>query len=102
MKSILEKLYFVKKRLQDRSFAVNTVNFEKLLKALCRIPPVSASNFNSSFLTLRPRKTCIYAFPTILYTYIFLSQCTPLIEARNKSTWFYTKSGVNQAIFDIR
>ena len=81
MKSILEKLYFVKKRLQDRSFAVNTVNFEKLLKALC---------------------TCIYVFPTILYIYIFLSQFTPLIEARNKSTWFYTKSGVNQAIFDIR
>ena len=45
---------FIKKRLQHRFFAVN---FAKLLKALFRTPPVSASNFNSTFfLTLRPGK----------------------------------------------
>ena len=44
----------IKKRLQHRFF---TVNFAKLLKALFRTPPVSASNFNSTFfLTLRPGK----------------------------------------------
>ena len=37
---------FIKKRLQHRYF---TVNFAKLLKALCRTPPLSASNFNSTF-----------------------------------------------------
>ena len=42
---------FNKKRLQCRCF---TVNFGKLLKAVCRTPSVSASNFNSTFLTLRP------------------------------------------------
>ena len=54
---------FIKKRLQHRCFAVN---FAKLLKSLCRTPPVSASNFNSTFLTLRPRKTYIYVFPALL------------------------------------
>ena len=48
------------KGLQHRCF---TVNFAKLLKSLFRTPPVSASNFNSTFLTLRPRKTYIYFFP---------------------------------------
>ena len=51
---------FIKKRLQHRWF---TVNCAKLLKALCRTPSVNASDFNSIFLTLRPRKTYIYVFP---------------------------------------
>ena len=55
---------FIKKRLQHRCF---TVNFAKLLKALCRTPPVSASNFNSTFLTLRARRTYIYVFPALLF-----------------------------------
>ena len=33
--------------------------FAKLLKALFKTPPVSASNFNSTLLTLRPGKTYI-------------------------------------------
>ena len=41
---------FIKKRLQGRRF---TVNFSKLLKAPCGTPPVSASDFNVAFLTLR-------------------------------------------------
>ena len=45
----------------------NTVNFEKLIKALCRTPTVSASNFNSTFLTPRLRKTYIYVFPALLF-----------------------------------
>ena len=44
-----------------------TVNFAKLLKALCRTPLVSASNFNSTFLTLRPRQTYIYVFPALRF-----------------------------------
>ena len=55
---------FIKKVLKYRCF---TVNFAKLLKALCRTLPVSASNFNSTFLTLRPRKTYIYVFPAFLF-----------------------------------
>ena len=46
----------IKKRLQHRCF---TVNFAKLLKALCRTPQENVSNFNSTFLTLRPQKTYI-------------------------------------------
>ena len=42
------------------------MNFAILLKALCRTPLVSASNFNSTFLTLIPRKTYIYVSPAIL------------------------------------
>ena len=41
----------IKNGLRRRCF---NLNFEKLLKALWRTPPVSASNFNSTFLTLRP------------------------------------------------
>ena len=41
---------FIKKRLQGKRF---TVNFSKLLKAPCGTPPVSASDFNVTFLTLR-------------------------------------------------
>ena len=61
---LLKNLHTIKpttlKGHQHRCF---TVNFAKLLKSLCRTPPVSASNFNSTFLTLRPRKTYIYFFP---------------------------------------
>ena len=49
---------------RDRCF---TVNFEKLIKALCRTPTVSASNFNSTFLTPGLRKTYIYVFPALLF-----------------------------------
>ena len=38
---------FIEKKLQHRCF---TVNFTKLLKALCRTPSVSASNFNLTLL----------------------------------------------------
>ena len=48
---------FIKKRLWHRSF---TVNFAKLLKALCRTLPVSASNFNSTFYALRQQKKYVY------------------------------------------
>ena len=73
---------------------------EKLLKALGRTPPVSASNFNSTILTLRPRKMDIYVFPA-LHFYIFLSYFMFFIEARNKFVWFYTKFWVKQAVFDV-
>ena len=55
---------FIKKMPHHRCF---TVNFAKLLKALCRTPLVSASNFNSTFLTLRPRQTYIYVFPALRF-----------------------------------
>ena len=55
---------FIKKGFQHRCF---TVNFAKLLKTLWRTPPVSASNFNSTLLTLRPRKTYIYIFSALLF-----------------------------------
>ena len=55
---------FIKKKLLHKCF---TVDFAKLLKALCRTPPVSASNFNSTFLTLRARRTYIYVFPALLF-----------------------------------
>ena len=65
---LLKNLHTIKpttlKGLQHRCF---TVNFAKLLKSLCRTPPVSASNFNSTFLTLRPRKTYIYFFPALRF-----------------------------------
>ena len=86
---------FIKKRIQHRCF---TINFAKLLKTLCRTPPVSASNFNSTFLTLRPSKTYIFVFPA-LHFWIFLSHFTFFIEDRNKSIWFYTKFPVKQALF---
>ena len=76
---------FIKKRLQNRCF---TVNSAKLLKVLCRTSPVSVSNFNSTFLTLRPRQTYIYVFQTLLF-WIFLSHVMFLVEARNKFIWFY-------------
>ena len=59
---------FFKKRLQYRYL---TLNFAKLLKALCRTPSVSAFDFNSTLLTLRPRKTYIYVFSVLLFLYIF-------------------------------
>ena len=86
----------IKKRVQRRCF---TVNFAKLLKALCRTPPVSASNFNSTFLTLGPRKTYIYVFQALLFFLIFLSHLLFLIEPRNKSILFFTKFSVKQALF---
>ena len=55
---------FIKKRHQHRYF---NVNFAKLLKTLCRTPPVSASNFPSTFLTFRLCKTHIYVFPALLF-----------------------------------
>ena len=55
---------FIKKRLQHRYF---NVNFAKLLKTLCRTPPVSASNFLSTFLTFILCKTYIYVFPALLF-----------------------------------
>ena len=51
---------FIKKRLQQ---GCSTVNFAKLLKAPSRTPPVSASAFDATFLTLRLRKSYIYVFP---------------------------------------
>ena len=71
----------LKKRLQRRCF---TVNFAKLLKPPCRTPPVSVSDFNATFLTLRQRKTHIYVFPEILFS-IFLSHFMFFTGARNKS-----------------
>ena len=68
---------FIKKILQQRCF---TMNFAKLLKALCRTPPLSASNFSSTLLTLRPRKMYIYVFPALL----FLSHFMLLIETRKQ------------------
>ena len=87
----------IKKRLQH---TCSTVNFAKLLKALCKTPSVSAFNFNSTFLTLRPRKTYIYVFQAILFL-LFLSHFMLFIEARDKSIWSYTKCWVKQAIFDV-
>ena len=88
---------FIKKRLQHRC---STVNFAKLLKALCKTPSGGAFNFNSTFLNLRPRKTYIYVFQAVLFL-IFLSHFMLFIEARDKSIWSYTKCWVKQAIFDI-
>ena len=77
---------FIEKKLQHRCF---TVNFAKLLKALCRISSVSASNFNLTSLTLRPKDIYLYVFPALLF-YIFISHFIFLIEVRNKSIQFYT------------
>ena len=88
---------FIKSRFWRRCF---TVNFAKLLKALCWTPPVSASNFNLNFLTLRLRKRYIYVFPGLLFFgYFFWIMF--LIEARNKCIWFYNKCWVKQAISDV-
>ena len=75
----------IKERLQHRCF---TVNFAKWLKALDRTPPVSASNFNSNFVTLRPRETYIHVFPVLLFL-VFLSLFMFLIEATisHKKFW---------------
>ena len=54
---------FIKKSLQHRCFTVWNF-FAKLLKAFCRTPPVNPSNFNSTFLTLRPHKA--YSFDSTL------------------------------------
>ena len=55
---------FINKRLQRRCF---TMNFAKLLKAPCRTPLVSASEFNATFFTLdRERRT-----PTFSQHYFF-------------------------------
>ena len=86
---------FIKKRLQRRCF---TVNLAELLKAPSRTPPVSAFDFNATFLTLRPRKTYIYVFSALLFL-IFLSHFLLLIEARNKSIWFNIKFWLKQALF---
>ena len=59
---------FNKKRLQQSCF---TVNFAKLLKVPCRTPPVSASDFSATLLTLRPRKTYICVFPALLFYWYF-------------------------------
>ena len=90
---------FIKKRLQHRCF---TKNFAKLFRALCRTPPVSASNFNLTFLALGPRKTYIYVFSALLFL-IFISLFMFLTEPRNKSIRFYTKFSVKQvsSIFDV-
>ena len=86
---------FIKKRLQYRCF---TVTFAKLFKALWRTPPVSASNFNSTFLTLRQQKIYIYVFRTLL----FYDISKPLhVPYRNKTIWFYTKFWVKQVILDV-
>ena len=77
----------IKKRLQRKCF---TANFAKLLKAPCRTPPVSASDFNATFLTLRPWKTYIYVSPTLLFKDI-LSHFMFLIEVSSKYIWFHTK-----------
>ena len=87
---------FIKMRHQHRCF---TVNFAKLLKALCRTPPVSASNFNSTLLTLTPRKTYIYVFPALLFWGIFLSHFVFPVEAKEQIYLFYTKFSAKQAIF---
>ena len=84
---------FIKNRLQHRC---STVNFAKLLKALCIIPPVSASNFNSTFLNLS-RVRRISTFSQHYFFLIFLSHFMFLIEAGNISIWFYTKFSVKQA-----
>ena len=80
-----EACNFIKKRLQHRCF---TVNFAKLLKTLCRTPPVSASNFNSTFLTLRPRKMYVYVFRALFGFCNFSATSCFLIEARNIFIWF--------------
>ena len=77
-----EACNFIKKTLQHKYFPVN---FAKLLKALCRTPPVGALNFNSALLTLRPRRTNVYVFPALHFFWIFLSHFMFLIEARSKS-----------------
>ena len=65
---------FVKKRLQHKCFSVD---FAQLLKALCRTSPVSSSNFNSTFLALRPRKVYIYVFPALPFLDISKPLHTP-------------------------
>ena len=82
---------FTKKRPQHWRFTVNFAKLWNSTKALCRTPPVSVSNFSSTFLTLRPHKTYIYVFTALLLMF--------LIEARNKSVWCYTKFSVKQALF---
>ena len=72
---------FIKKRLQIRCF---NMNFTKLLNTLCRTPPVSVSNFNSTFLTLRPHKRYIYVLPALIVL-IVLSHFMLLMDTKNKS-----------------
>ena len=81
---------FIKKRLRHRCF---TRNFVKLLKALCRTPPVSGSNFN-----LKKR---ISPFSQHYFFLISLSHFMSFMEARNKSIWFYTKFWAKQAVFVV-
>ena len=73
---------FIKKRLQHRCF---TVNFAKLLKALCRTPQENVSNFNSTFLTLRLQED-VYRQQDYFFL-IFLRHLLSFIDARNKSIW---------------
>ena len=78
----LIKLHMIKPATLLKRNRCFTVNFEKLLKAFCRTPTVSASNFNSTFLTFKMdifnRKMDIYVF-----------HLTRLVEATSKSIWFY-------------
>ena len=59
---------FIEKKLQHRCF---TVNFTKLLKALCRTPSVSASNFNLTLLNPQTAKDVYLRFPGLLKIKIF-------------------------------
>ena len=78
----LIKLHMIKPATLLKGSRCFTVNFEKLLKALCRTPTVSASNFNSTFLTLK-----MDIFNQKMDIYVFHFMC--LMEATSKSIWFY-------------
>ena len=56
--------------------------FWEILKELSRTPRVSASNFNSTFLTL---KMDIFNQKMDIYVFHFMY----LMEATSKSIWFY-------------
>ena len=78
----LIKLHMIKPATLLKGSRCFTVNFEKLLKALCRTPTVSASNFNSTFLTLK-----MDIFNRKMDIYVFHFTC--LMEATSKSIWVY-------------
>ena len=78
----LIKLHMIKPATLLKRNRCFTVNFEKLLKALCRTPTVSASNFNSTFLTLK-----MDIFNRKMDIYVFHFTC--LMEATSKSIWVY-------------
>ena len=99
-KAPVPEFLFLIKLQKETSAEMFCCELCEIVKSTCRTPPVSASNFTSTIFTLRPRKTYIYVFPAFLFL-IFPSHFMFLLEARNKSIWFYTKFWFKKGIFEV-